>query len=84
MEKALAMLGEGSTRRAAAAIVTAGLIALNNKLGLGLTEFQIGAITAIVVAYIAGSNWKAAAQAKGEAAAAAVTTMDAAVAEMKK
>jgi hypothetical protein len=62
----------------------AAVVALNGKLGLGMDSTQLGALSAIVIAYVSGSNWKAAviakATASGGVAAGAVTTPAGAVA----
>lgn len=74
----------GQLKRAAAAIITAALIAMNKKLGLDMDATQMALVAGIAVAYISGSNWKAAVVAKAEAASAAaeapVNTPGAAVA----
>lgn len=61
----------------------AAIVALNKKLGLDLGDFEIGSITAIVVAYLGQSALKEVQIAKVDAAA-AVNTKSAAAAELAK
>lgn len=62
-----------SLKRLGVTVAGSAAIALNKKLNLGLEANDIMALAGIVVTYIAGSNWKAVADAKGKAAADAVT-----------
>jgi len=64
-------------KRLAVLVVSVAVIALNKKFGLDLGVGEIASLSAIVIAYLSGSNWKAAALAKAEAlGAAAAATVD--------
>lgn len=59
------------------------VVALNKKLGLNLSDFEIGSISTMVVAYIGQSALKEVQMAKVDAAA-TITTKSAAAAELSK
>lgn len=56
----------------------AALVALNKKLGLNLSDTDIAAIAALIIAAVTGSNWKAAKLAGAKAAEVVVSVPDAA------
>lgn len=60
------------------------VIAAGKKLGLDLDDVQVGAIAAVIIAAITGSNWKEAALEKARLAAAPITDKAAAIEELKK
>ncbi len=53
-------------------------IALNKKFGLGLDMTDVMALSALIVGYVSGSNWKEAKMAGHEAAIKIATSADAA------
>ena len=59
-----------TVRRLAVAVVTAALIALNRKLGLGLEQPEVLALSGLAVAYLAQSGYVSAARAKADVEAA--------------
>ena len=75
-------------KRLAILLLSAGVIAFNKRLGLGLGPVEIAALSTIVVAYLTGSNWKEAALQKavmaGQAASAAVIDPAGALAAINK
>lgn len=88
MEKFLAE--NPAVKRLGVFLVTSAIIALNKKLGLGLGEVEIGALTTAAVGYLIQSGIKSAAQVKADAAqagadaAAQVGNLEAAAAELGK
>jgi hypothetical protein len=75
MEKLNELLtDQASTKRFLTMLVSVLIIALNQKLGLGLGEFEQGAIVTIVVSFLLASNAKEAAIKKAEVAADAKKT----------
>lgn len=66
------MADSGSTRRFGAYALTAGVIAVNKKLNLGLGLEDIGALVALSLGYITQSMVKEKADAAGAAAAIAI------------
>lgn len=65
----------GSVKRLGAFVVTAGVVALNKKLGLDLDTGTIGALVALALGFITQSMVKEKADATGKAAAEAVTSV---------
>ncbi|HET9554361.1 MAG TPA: hypothetical protein VFP50_15470 [Anaeromyxobacteraceae bacterium] len=56
-----------TVRRLAVTLATAAIVALNRKLGLGLEQPDVLALSGLAVAYLAQSGYVAAAKARGEA-----------------
>lgn len=61
-----------SLKRLVVAALSAGALVLNKKFGLELGDAEIAAIAGIVMTFLAGSNLRAIADKKAEAAAAEV------------
>jgi hypothetical protein len=67
-----------SLKRLLVTVIGFGLMALNKKLGLDLSDIAIASISTFLAAYVVQSGLKAAAKIKADAAAAAVSTPSAA------
>jgi hypothetical protein len=67
MSELLSKLLDGPLKRFAVFLVSAGIVALNKKLGLNLSEVEIASLASMTAAYLVQSGMKAAAQMKAEA-----------------
>lgn len=78
MQELIAGLANGGVKRLLIPLLAVGLIAFNKKLGLEMTEIQMGAIASIIIAWVTQSGLNAAKQKGLDAAAAIKTPEDAA------